>query len=394
MVFPKVKFNKGRLARLLSNIPVSSRCFGPPRGYAQDLAALTPSEGEALRVLRPERRVNHPLPRLAAYPDIEAEMRTRFSALRAPAQLLYRLSQARVLGVANAHGVITNADRFILDQHETWGQKITNHPIHYTVKLPVCSHLPGTSFSLISNWSDNYWHWLFDVLGKLILLRDQWPANMSQIDHYLALNLSKYPFKRQSLLHLGYTENQLIDVFDRAQISCDTLLLATRPHENLFPEQDLIDALRRYFLPPDETGDKPRRIYISRKGAANRRIANESDLIFGLQKLGFDCIHLEKLDFLDQVRLFQSATVVLAQHGAGLSNLVFCKPRTKVFELFEPEHVIPCYTLLSEKLSLDYTLLCNGRPERLCDGVWSNLHVPEETIVDVSALIDALAEAL
>jgi len=92
------------------------------------------------------------------------------------------------------------------------------------------------------------------------------------------------------------------------------------------------------------------------------------------------------------VQLFQSVTIVFAQHGAGLSNLVFCKPGTKVFELFEPEYVNPCYALLSEKLSLAYTMLLNGTSQGLSKGEWIN--IPTEVKVNVNAIIHTLTQAL
>ena len=386
------RFNKGRLARLLSRIPVSSRFFGPPRAYAESIDSLTTKESEVLAVLRPERTMKHGVPRLtAAYADIESEMHSN-SALSAPAQRLYRLSNARVLGDAYGHGVITNADRFVLGQHESWRQQIDNHSVHYAVKLPRCSRLPGTSFSLISHWSDNYWHWLFDVLGKLVLLRDGFPEYISKVEHYLVLNLNQFPFKLQSLLRLGYAEDKLIDVAVESHFLCDTLLIADRPHRDPMPETDLIQSLRRAFLPADKAAAKPRNIYISRSFSTTRRIANEVELILRLEKFGFEVVHLEKMTFTDQVQLFQSAAVVLAQHGAGLSNLVFCNPGTKVLELFEPEFVNPCFAFLSAKLSLDYRMLLNGDSKGLRKGEWIN--IPSEVNVNVDEIIQMLAREL
>jgi capsular polysaccharide biosynthesis protein len=44
----------------------------------------------------------------------------------------------------------------------------------------------------------------------------------------------------------------------------------------------------------------------------------------------------------------------VAPHGAGLCNIVFCSPGTKVIEIFSPELVTLFYWKLSNQLGLDY----------------------------------------
>jgi capsular polysaccharide biosynthesis protein len=49
--------------------------------------------------------------------------------------------------------------------------------------------------------------------------------------------------------------------------------------------------------------------------------------------------------------------VVLAPHGAGLSNIVFCQPGTKVIELFAPTYIPPCYRIISNICGLEHYYL-------------------------------------
>jgi capsular polysaccharide biosynthesis protein len=59
--------------------------------------------------------------------------------------------------------------------------------------------------------------------------------------------------------------------------------------------------------------------------------------------------------------LFQSAEFIISPHGAGLANLVFCEPRTKVIELMPSAEFRPFFWLLSDKLDLVYGLqFCAG----------------------------------
>jgi hypothetical protein len=69
--------------------------------------------------------------------------------------------------------------------------------------------------------------------------------------------------------------------------------------------------------------DYPRRIYVSRAAANERRVTNADAVLDALSAYGFESYRLEDLPVAEQVRLFADADVVVAPHGAGLSNLVY-----------------------------------------------------------------------
>jgi capsular polysaccharide biosynthesis protein len=67
----------------------------------------------------------------------------------------------------------------------------------------------------------------------------------------------------------------------------------------------------------------------------------------------------------DQILLFQSAEFVISPHGAGLSNLLFCEPGTKVIELMPSFEMRPFFWLISEKLDLIHGMqFCSTVPDR------------------------------
>lgn len=72
-------------------------------------------------------------------------------------------------------------------------------------------------------------------------------------------------------------------------------------------------------------------------------------------------VTLESLSVAEQVSLMVGAKAVVAAHGAGLTNLVFCQPHTKVIEIFSPQYVPSCYWSLSDRLDLNYYYL-EGEP--------------------------------
>ena len=102
------------------------------------------------------------------------------------------------------------------------------------------------------------------------------------------------------------------------------------------------------------TDDAPRRLYISRAGTGRRRVTNEAEVVKYLGRFGFQPVQLESFTLREQARLFSTAEVIAGPHGAGLSNLAFCRPGTRVLEFFGARYVNVCYWALSNQMNLDY----------------------------------------
>lgn len=86
-------------------------------------------------------------------------------------------------------------------------------------------------------------------------------------------------------------------------------------------------------LSPNETRDKPRLVVLSRRDSKFRRVQNEDEIVAALEKRGFTSIATGGMGLREQAAHFAAADVVVAAKGAGLANIVFCRPGTRVVEL-------------------------------------------------------------
>jgi capsular polysaccharide biosynthesis protein len=96
------------------------------------------------------------------------------------------------------------------------------------------------------------------------------------------------------------------------------------------------------------------RLHLSRSRAQRRRVTNEAELRAALERQGFTTVHLEDLTWAEQINAFRHAKVIVAPHGAGLANLAFCAPGTRVVELFHRAYVHGCFWRLAALRGLDY----------------------------------------
>ena len=204
---------------------------------------------------------------------------------------------------------------------------------------------------LTTDGSNTYYHWLFDILPRIQLLKMS--GIFEDIDFFVLPKLI-YDFQKSSLAFFNIPNCKILEIEDNELIFANDLIVPSLPSELGTVNLWALNFIRDSFLKDISTHSPNRKIYISRKNASARRILNESEIIEYLSGLGFEIIEAENLSFDDQVKLFSQAEVVVSPHGSGLSNIVFCNKKTKVIDLFYGEFLVPCFWVIAAQLDLDY----------------------------------------
>ena len=201
-----------------------------------------------------------------------------------------------------------------------------------------------------------YFHWIFEILPRL------WLAEQAGCGGGPFFVEAELPFQQQTLGVLGVTEPRRIDPLEMGAISASNLIIPCHriAPGHAFPEWS-IRFLRDRLLPKANEGRRssPKRLYVSRRNARHRRVLNEPEIVSFLAGYGFQSIQAEELTFCDQMSLFRDAEIVIAPHGGGLANLVFCTPGAKVIELFPPVN-IDLYYRFATQLGLNYLFVKSG----------------------------------
>jgi glycosyltransferase involved in cell wall biosynthesis len=149
----------------------------------------------------------------------------------------------------------------------------------------------------------------------------------------------------------------LIKVQEAIWVDCD--LSPTMPAVYLKNFQRRVAGLYQDLRTPPG-----RRLLLAGHGPG-ARICNIQQVQNLLSRYSFETFDLEEMSLRDQILLFQSAEFVVSPHGAGLANLLFCEPGTKVVELTPSGEMRPRFWLIAEKLELVYALqYCRNVPGR------------------------------
>lgn len=87
------------------------------------------------------------------------------------------------------------------------------------------------------------------------------------------------------------------------------------------------------LLIPTISKSKDKKIYVTREDSTYRKIINEADIMPILRSKGYKVINPQLYQIEEQIRIFSEAEKIIAPHGSNLSNIIFCKPGTEVYEI-------------------------------------------------------------
>jgi hypothetical protein len=215
--------------------------------------------------------------------------------------------------------------------------------------------LCGTS--ILIGGSQNHYHWLVDYLPRLLMARQVMPLPRILLHEPTAV-------QRESLARVGVDRWETVQPGE--SVRCEDLWIPSLLARNTVAHP-AVPALLRAAFPADSTGPK-RKVYFSRRDATSRALVNEAELIAAVPS--YETHIATGLDFQQQVNLFASAHSVLAVHGAGMANMVFCAPGSRVYEIFTPLHKVSSMYFLAKVSGLKHqfvparnvTVGADGRP--------------------------------
>jgi capsular polysaccharide biosynthesis protein len=255
-------------------------------------------------------------------------------------------------------GVITKEGIFIDQVSHAFGLKGWRHPVWKKLRLSEQKVLHGVSLSLAGPASSNYFHWLAQLFPKLSLILEHSNISINEID-YVIISGPVRAFHIESLEAVGINESKIVILEDESYLQCTKLLCTSFLTAGSAPWA--IDWLQKQFT--SENSSISKRIYISRGDASTRRLLNETELVKLISTYEFESIQLEGLTVEEQANLFASAEAVLSPHGAGLTNIVFSMPGTKVFEIFSETWTRATYYLLSHQCNHEYSCCIGSSKE-------------------------------
>lgn len=202
----------------------------------------------------------------------------------------------------------------------------------------------------------NYYHWTLQCFASFLVYR-----RLLGSDDFAAIMPSLNRFQRRLV--------SIADFFGR-RFEIDTgEVISTRngvygnlcggnfafaPHPAALAEFEALAATVK-----TERSYGPR-IYVSRRDASKMRgIVNEDAVCALMERFGFEIVTPGEMTVEEQMVAFRDAEIIVGPHGAGLTNLVYCRSgrATRVVELAQMSYVPGFYVRICQAKGLDYAAM-------------------------------------
>ena len=190
---------------------------------------------------------------------------------------------------------------------------------------------------------NNYFHFLFDIIPKIYLLSSK--MNIDEIDYFYISDPKIWQIKILKLL--GISKKKLLSSKKNNHIYVDEIYVVDHPwyrsgyvHEEVKKiPQWIIYKHRENFLNKSKKYTN-KRIFLDRSQSQYNhcQISDLNEINDLIAKKKFKSYKPELLSFKNQINLFKSSSIIMGAHGASFTNIIFCKPKTKIIEIIPSDH--------------------------------------------------------
>lgn len=267
------------------------------------------------------------------------------------------IRSGRVYGATPA--VLDAGDRLVEELSRDWGKEGIQLGIMRWLSLPPVEELSGRTFLAAQLGGETYFHWMVDVL-PLLLEEQRRMGGLKAFRHILTHHPLKF-FHRQTFERLGVPPEKILGLKKRTGYRCQELVFHTAHHQTgRAPAENLLSVARLFLGPTKDKPSTPRRLALLRGPESSRVLLHRREIADLLVSRGFVDYEPSGDTIEEQARKFAGAELIVGVHGAALTNLIFCRPGTRVLELFSARYVNPCYVHISQQLGLLHTSLLDN----------------------------------
>ncbi len=352
-----------------------------------DRFALRTSQehGVRVRLVHPEEPYDRPLPHLPGESEMHETFRKEHRGV-APASFVAEIDRGRFWGYYGGN-VFTQDGHLVPElSKDVWGPDL--HSAYVRSHLPKPRWLPGRTLSLVTpEATTNYHHWTCDMLPRTGLV-ERAGFRLRDFDHVLIKDRG-LPYQREAFARIGLDAEKLIQVHDDLHLQAESLVVPSVRLDNTRVPRTDTEFVRRLYLPQEPSPQQAtRRLYISRRDAAFRRVLNEADFLPYLREHGFEEVAMSDLTVAEQARVFSEASIIVGPNGSALANLIFANRAARVVEFFAPGWVVGYNWMIACNVGLGFTGLI-GRGPRPPPGT-----LPREIKADIDLDVDLLKQVV
>lgn len=202
------------------------------------------------------------------------------------------------------------------------------------------------AISLLGEASNNYYHWVFDLMAKMAYINN-YPelfdvpilVDETVFRHSTCMNLlNDLNTHNHRIEKVSRNANILVkELFYFSPVTWSSAFYKNEKQmrsvlERYAKDDFSMDYIRKLLFKKTEICDSEvvEKIFISRGEGRKKRLVNEDELANLAAEKGFKIIDPSEFSIYEQIVLFSNAKYIIGDEGAAFVNLLFCKEGTKV----------------------------------------------------------------
>jgi len=273
-------------------------------------------EHEFFESQKAQKKISTQLPRLALALTPQALSRPYYYNLRSAG--VYRMD---VVDPQNPNRILLENFPDVSNPFENRNFPISPwNKFHISRRMKNQSYDVENAFLFAGRWWGNYYHFVIDYCIRFNSLREE-----GVIDSDTKI-LFPGPIKKwqREYFHFLEINPDKIILTNKNPIFVKNILVASTRRERFLLSKFACSKFKETMICAagcEVDYSRKKRIYISRQNSS-RKILNEDELIHMLRAHDFQIVQCEDLTVVEQICLFSQAEIIIAPHGAGLTNLL------------------------------------------------------------------------
>jgi capsular polysaccharide biosynthesis protein len=206
--------------------------------------------------------------------------------------------------------------------------------------------------SITSAEPSNWGSWIYRTLPKLI----------DAPDDERPILVYQHTVWQKALFKLFFPNRRAIEHWPTRPYVLRDVMIPSMRNPAAYFDAGVIGFYRRFA---ERLGQQSpvNRLYMARRNARLRPLANEAELINVLEGFGFTAVDIETLPIEDQIRLVRDAEYIACPGGSGLYNLVFASNAKFVLDIEAGKDWLFAHHNIMRSCGLKHSILYGERLE-------------------------------
>ncbi len=274
---------------------------------------------------------------------------------------IYSFPKRYIYEIENAHLEALNSLVYdykgkLIGESSSWNFQRLLYEISKPYIKPIKQHLEGTYLFLPT--ITNYYHWLLEDLPPFLA---SYTYLKNKGENFKIVIGKDYNFPPIKEFIAKFLHNEEIIILNKL-LNVERLIFTSKtagmgnpfaPANIVHPKD--IQTIRDWFDEFLEENTLNKKIYLSRS-KARRSFKGEELLDEALKEIGFEIFHGD-IGLIEQIKLFSNTSLVVGNHGASMTNIIWMPFDSNIIELHKPNIQVPFFYNVAKERNLKFNYM-------------------------------------